>query len=78
LYGVDTLLNPNKAHQYDEATGTINTYGTSATVLRIKPKGLLNQLSWEVIGSTAGTDYILSAVNTKGFALDDLVIKAQT
>jgi hypothetical protein len=78
LYGVDTLLTPNKVHQYGEATGTINTYGTSATVLRIKPKGLLNQLSWEVIGDTSGTDYILSAVNTKGFALDDLVIKAQT
>ena len=78
LYGVDTLFNPNKAHQYGEVAGTINTFGTSATVLRIKPKGLLNQLSWEVIGDTAGTDYILSAVNTKGFALDDLVIKAQT
>lgn len=78
LYGVDTLFNPNKAHQYGEAAGTINTFGTSATVLRIKPKGLLNQLSWEVVADTAGSDYTLSAVNTKGFALDDLVIKAQT
>jgi len=78
LYGVDTLFNPDKAHQYGEAAGTINTFGTSATVLRIKPKGLLNQLSWEVVADTAGSDYTLSAVNTKGFALDDLVIKAQT
>ena len=78
LYGTDTLANPDAVHEYGEEAGTINTYGTSATVLRIKPKGLLNQLSWEVIGDTAGTDYILSAVNTKGFALDDLVIKAQT
>lgn len=78
LYGVDTLVTPNLAHQYGEAAGNISSYGTSATVLRIKPRGLLNQLAWEVVANTAGTDYLLSAVNTKGFALDDLVIKPQT
>jgi hypothetical protein len=63
-------------HQYGEDPGQIRTYGRSVAVLEIKPKGLLAQLDWEVVGETGGTDYILSAVNTKGFALDDLVLKA--
>ena len=75
IYDVDSLFTTPKVHLYDEAPGTINTYGKSVAVLRIKPRGLLNQLDWEVIGDTAGTDYTLSAVNTKGFSLDDLVLK---
>lgn len=61
--------------QYDSDPGEVNTYGKSVAVLQIKPKGLVAQLDWEVVGDTAGTDYILSAVNTKGYALDDLVLK---
>jgi len=64
-------------HQYGEDVGTINSYGKSVAVLEIKPKGLLAQLDWEVIGDSVGTDYILSAVNTKGVALDDLVLKTE-
>lgn len=72
-YGFDSFV--RGAHQYGEPAGNISTYGKSVAVLRIKPRGLLNQLDWEVLGSTAGTDYILSAVNTKGYSLDDLVLK---
>lgn len=60
---------------WDEDPGEVNTYGKSVAVLNIKPKGLLAQLDWEVVSSSSGTDYILSAVNTKGFALQDLVLK---
>jgi len=78
IYDVDTLLATPKVHLYDEAPGTIDSYGKSVAVLRVKPKGLLNQLDWEVVGETAGTDYMMSAANTKGFSLDDLVLKTQT
>lgn len=61
--------------QYDEDPGEVNTYGKSVAVLRVKPKGLLAQLDWEVVGDTAGTDYILSSVNTRGTALDELILK---
>jgi hypothetical protein len=64
------------AHQYGEDPGVVNTYGKSVAMLEIKPKGLINQLSWEVVADTAGTDYILSGVRTKGFALDDQILRA--
>lgn len=62
-------------YKYGDDPGEIRTFGKSISVLEIKPKGLLAQLDWEVVGDTAGTDYILSSVNTKGTALDDLVLK---
>lgn len=62
-------------HQYGEDVGEINTYGKSVAILEVKPKGLLAEMSWEVTSSTKGTDYILSAVNTRGFALDELVLR---
>lgn len=65
-------------HQYGEDPGEINSYGKSVAVLQIKPKGLLAQLDWEVTANSVGTDYILSAVRTKGTALDDLVLKTET
>lgn len=61
-------------HRYGEDPGNIESFGKSVSVLKIKPKGLLAQLDWEIVGDTAGTDYTLSAVNTKGMALDDLVL----
>ena len=64
-------------HVYDEAPGNIGVYAKSVAVLRVKPKGLLNQLDWEVVADSPGTDYYLSAVNTRGYALDDLIIKAK-
>jgi len=61
--------------QYDADPGVVNTYGKSIAILQIKPKGLLAELAWELIADTSGSDYILSAVNTRGFALDQLVLK---
>ena len=61
--------------EYDEDPGAVDTYGQSIAVLQVKPKGLLAQLDWEVLGSTSGTDYTLCAVNTRGFSLDELVYK---
>jgi hypothetical protein len=63
------------AHQYGEDPGVINTFGKSIAILEVKPKGLLAQMDWEVLSSTKGTDYILSAVNTRGFALDQLILR---
>ena len=64
-------------HQYGEDVGDINVFGRSIAVLEVKPKGLLAQMDWEVTADTAGTDYILSAVNTRGFALDQLILRTQ-
>jgi len=61
--------------QYDEDPGVVESFGKIVTVLEVRPKGLVNQLDWEVLGATGGTDYILSAVRTKGNALDHLVLK---
>jgi hypothetical protein len=65
-------------NMWDEDPGEIRSFGKSVQVLQIKPKGLLNQLAWEVVGDTAGTDYILSAVNTRGFALDQLTLRTES
>lgn len=62
-------------HQYGEDPGAVNTYGKSVAMLEIKPKGLVNQLSWEVVADTAGSDYICSGVRTKGYALDDQILR---
>jgi len=64
------------AHQYGEDPGVVNSYGKSIAILEVRPKGLLAQLDWTVTSSTKGTDYILSAVSTKGFALDELVMRS--
>jgi hypothetical protein len=61
--------------EYDEDPGVVETYGKSVAVLRIKPRGLLNQLDWNVTADTAGSDYTLSAVSTRGFAIDQLTLK---
>lgn len=62
-------------YQYDADPGVVNTYGKSIAVLQVKPRGLLAQLDWEVVSETVNTDYILSAANTRGFSLDELVLK---
>lgn len=64
------------SYQYGDDVGVVNTYGKSVAMLEIKPKGLINQLSWEITANTAGSDYILSGVRTKGFALSDQVLRA--
>ncbi len=60
---------------YDADPGNIESFGKSVSVLRIKPKGLLSQLSWEIIGETVGTDYIHSATNTRGWYSEELIMK---
>lgn len=62
-------------HQYGEDPGEISSFGKSIAVLTVRPKGSLAQLDWEVVANTSGTDYILSAVNTRGRALDEQIIK---
>jgi hypothetical protein len=62
-------------YKYGDDPGSISTYGKSVAVLQIKPRGLVNQLDWEVVADTANTDYILSAVNTVGFSLANLTLK---
>ena len=63
-------------HQYGDDPGEIRSFGKSVAVLNIKPKGLLSQMDWEVVGNSAGTDYILSAVNTRGHSLENLTINS--
>lgn len=69
------FLAKDAAYKYGDDPGNIDSYGKSVAVLEIKPKGLLAQEGWEVVSETIGSDYILSAVRTKGFALDHLVLK---
>ena len=64
------------AYKYGDDPGTIGSYGKSVAVLQIKPKGLLAELSWEIIAETSGSDYTHSATNTKGTSLVDLVLNA--
>jgi hypothetical protein len=53
-------------YMYGDDPGVVNTFGKSVAVLQIKPKGQLNQLAWEIVSETIGSDCIVSAVNTRG------------
>jgi hypothetical protein len=65
-------------YQYGDEVGAIDAFAQSIAVLRVRPRGLLNQEDWEVVGETAGTDYTLSSVNTRGMANLDLVYQGLT
>jgi hypothetical protein len=58
---------------YGDDVGEVATFAKDVAVIKIKPKGLLNQLTWEVVTEAAGCDYLLSAVSTRGMANLDLV-----
>lgn len=58
---------------YGDDVGQIDSFANSIAVLNIKPKGLINQLDWEVVTEGANCDYLLSAVNTRGTANVDLI-----
>jgi len=58
---------------YDDDPGDINTLARSASVIRIRPKGLLNQEDWEIVTEEINCDYYLSSVNTRGMANLDLI-----
>jgi len=60
-------------YQYGGEVGTIDSTAQSVAVLRVRPKGLLNELDWEVVGESAGTGCFISAVSTRGMANNDLV-----
>jgi hypothetical protein len=66
---------PCRRQSNGDDVGDVDSYGKSVAVLQIKPKGLLAELGWEVIAETSNSDYLLSAVNTRGIALDQLVLK---
>lgn len=63
------------SHLYGDDVGVVNTYGKKIAILEVRPKGLLAELNWVVTANTKGTDYILSSVNTRGFAIDELVLR---
>lgn len=60
-------------YQYGDDVGEIDSFGKSVAVLRIKPKGLLNQLEWEIVTEDANCDYYLAAVNTRGIVHINLI-----
>lgn len=60
-------------YMYGDDVGEIDSFGKSIAVLRIKPKGLLNQLDWEVITEDANCDYYFSTANTRGTGHPDLI-----
>jgi hypothetical protein len=60
-------------YRYGDDPGSIDTFAGSVAVLKVKPKGLLNQEDWEVVTEDAGCDYLLSAVATRGMANLDLI-----
>lgn len=74
LYG-GALEQADAAWKYGDNPGVVNTFGKSVAVLQLRPKGLLNQLSWEIVGETSGTDYILSTVTSRGWYSDELILK---
>lgn len=61
--------------KYGDDIGQVDSFGKSVSVVSIRPKGLLNQADWEIITETAGCDYLLSAVNTRGTANKNLIYK---
>jgi hypothetical protein len=60
-------------YRYGDDPGEIDTFGKSLAVLKIKPKGLLNQLDWEIVTEDENCDYFLSAVNTRGIGHQNLI-----
>jgi hypothetical protein len=61
--------------KYGDDIGTVDTFANSVAVLQVRPKGLLNQEDWEIVCDTAGADYILSSVATRGTANTDLIYR---
>lgn len=62
-------------YRYGDDPGEIDSYGKSLAVLKLKPKGLINQLDWEIITEEANCDYFASAINTRGIGHPDLIYK---
>lgn len=60
-------------YMYGDDVGEIDSFGKATAVLKIKPKGLLNELSWEIITEEANCDYFMSTVNTRGIGHQNLI-----
>lgn len=60
-------------YRFGDDVGEIDSFGKSLAVLKIKPKGLLNQLDWEIVTEEANCDYFLSTVNTRGIGHQNLI-----
>lgn len=60
-------------YKYGDDPGAIVSYGKAMAVLKIKPKGLINQLDWEIVTTGSGCDYLLSSVNTRGIGHPNLI-----
>lgn len=60
-------------YMYGDDPGAVTSYGKAMALLKIKPKGLINQLDWEIITQDANCDYFLSSVNTRGIGHPDLI-----
>lgn len=71
--GYDVLMYDDDTSEYDMDIGAVDTFAQSVAVLRVRPKGLLNEESWELVSEQAGTDYQLAAVSTRGTSNLDLV-----
>lgn len=63
-------------YKYGDDIGSVDTFANSVAVIPLRPKGLLNQEDWEIITESAGCDYILSSVSTRGMANTDLIYKS--
>lgn len=60
-------------YMFGDDPGAVESYSQSQGTITVKPSGLLNQLEYEVITDTAGCDYFLSSVNTRGKGNDNLI-----
>lgn len=60
---------------YGDDIDAVVTFAKDVSVLHVRPKGLLNQLTWEVVAEQAGCDYLLSSVKTEGAYNPNLVYK---
>lgn len=63
---------------FGDDVGIVSSFAQSVSVLRVRPKGLLNQEAWEIVANTAGTDGYLSSVSTRGTANLDLIYQGLT
>lgn len=60
-------------YMYGDDPGAISNFGKPMAILKVRPKGLINQLDWEIITEDANCDYYLSTVNTRGIGHPDLI-----
>lgn len=57
---------------WDGDVGVVSFYSKPMEVIPIEVDELLNEIGTEIITETANTDYVLSAINTQGVAIDRL------